>query len=87
MISSRPIFHHKQEAVKSHILICFAALIIGKFLEINTKLSLKQIIDAIWVVTDAKLYDKVTKNTFTLRSELNQSSMDVVDKIDIALSY
>ncbi len=57
-LASRPIFHHKQEAIKSHILICFTALIIGKFLEINRKLSLKHIIDAIWIVTDAKLYDK-----------------------------
>ena len=86
-LASRPIFHYKQEAVKSHILICFTALMIGKFLEINTKLSLKQIIDALWVITDAKLYDKTTKNTFSIRSELNQNSQDVVHKIDIALSY
>jgi transposase len=86
-LASRPIFHHKQEAVKSHILICFVALIIGKFLEINTKLSLKQIIDAIWEVTDAKLYDKNSNNTFTLRSELNQYSKEVIDEINSALSY
>lgn len=86
-LASRPVFHHKQEAVKSHILICFAALIIGKFLEINTKLSLKQIIDAIWVVNDAKLYDKTTNNSFILRSELNQSSMEIVNEINSALSY
>ena len=75
------------EAVKSHILICFTALIIGKFLETNTKLSLKQIIDAIRVVTDAKLYDKINSNTFILRSELNQNSKEVVDEINLALSY
>ncbi len=63
------------------------ALIIRKFLEINTKLSLKHIIDAIWIVTDAKLHDKSTKNRFSLHSELNQSSIDVGDKINIALSY
>jgi hypothetical protein len=63
------------------------ALIIGKFLEINKKLSLKHIIDAIWIVTDAKLYDKSTNNRFSLRSELNQSSIDVRDEIHIALSY
>jgi|GEM_PF-2530547 len=63
------------------------ALIIGKFLEINTKLSLKHIIDVIWFVTDAKLYDNSTNNRFSLHSELNQSSIDVGDKINIALSY
>jgi transposase len=86
-LASRPVFHHKSDAVKSHILICFTALMISKFLEINIKLSLRQIIDAIWEITDAKLYDKNTDSTFTIRAELDQNSKDVVDKLNEVLSY
>lgn len=58
-----------------------------KFLEIKTKFSLKQIIDAIWTVTDAKLYDKNTNTTFTVRVEVNPNSQDVVNKLNEVLSY
>lgn len=86
-LASRPVFHHKSEAIKSHILICFTALLIAKYLEINTKFSLKQIIDAIWVVIDAKLYDKSTNTTFILQAELSQASKKVIEKLNKFLSY
>lgn len=86
-LASRPVFHYKTEAVKSHILICFTALMIGKYLEINTKLSLKQVIDAIWVVTDAKLFDKSTNKPINLRAKISSDSYAVIEKIDGFLSY
>jgi transposase len=86
-LASRPIFHYKKEAIKSHILICFTALIIAKFLEINTNFSLKQIIDALWVITDAKLYDKNTNKIYTFRVELSNDSQNVVGKINSLLPY
>lgn len=86
-LASRPVFHYKKEAVKSHILICFTALIIAKYLEINTNISLKKIIDTLWLITDAKLYDKSTDRTYTLRSELSNDSQNVVNKINSILSY
>jgi transposase len=86
-LASRPVFHHKKEAVKSHILICFTALIIGKFLEINTKLSLRLVIDAIWAVTDAKLFDKVTNEVITLTTEPDKNTMEILEKINLILSY
>jgi len=86
-LASRPVFHHKKEAVKSHILICFTALIIGKFLEINTNRSLRQVIDAIWSVTEAKLFDKSTDKFFTLSTEMNKTTMEILEKINRFLSY
>lgn len=86
-LASRPVFHYKTEAVKSHILICFTALIIGKYLEINTGLSLKQIIDAIWVITDAKLFDRSTNTPITLRAKTNPDSYTIIEKLDRFLSY
>ena len=86
-LASRPVFHHKQEAVKSHILICFTALMIGKFLEINTKVSLKQIMDSLWIITEAKLYDQINDKYFILQSELNDNSEKIMDKINTILSH
>jgi transposase len=86
-LASRPVFHHKNESIRSHILICFTALIMEKYLEINTKLSLKQVIDAIWVITDAKLYNRTTKTAITIRSEINQNSKVVLNKLNPFLSY
>jgi transposase len=33
---ARPIFHHKENAIKAHMLICFVALAAGKYLELAT---------------------------------------------------
>jgi transposase len=69
-LASRPVFHHKNQAVRSHILICFTALMLSKYLEIKTKLPIRQVIDSIWNVTEAKLFNKVTSTTIFLQSEI-----------------
>ncbi len=41
-LQTRPIYHQKQEVIKAHALICFAALMAEKYLELTTKLSLRK---------------------------------------------
>ncbi len=41
-LQARPIYHQKQDAIKAHVLICFVALIVEKYLELTTKLSLRE---------------------------------------------
>ena len=67
-LQARPVFHRKEDAIKSHILICFMALIIEKYLELTTKLSRRQIKDHIWNITETHIQDKVTKDVFLFRS-------------------
>jgi hypothetical protein len=67
-LQTRPIFHRKEDAIRSHVLICFVALIIEKYLELTTKLSLKEIRFLIWNITETHIQDKVTKEVFTFRS-------------------
>ena len=69
-LASRPVFHYKNQAVRSHILICFTALMFSKYLEIKTKLPIRKIIDSIWNVKEAKLFNKVTSQTISLESEV-----------------
>lgn len=69
-LQTRPIFHQKQNAIKSHILICFVALIAEKYLELTTKLSLKEIRFMIWNITETHIQDQLTKETFVFRSPI-----------------
>ena len=67
-LETRPIFHRKEDAIRSHVLICFLALMIEKYLELTTKLSLRNIRFLIWNITETHIQDKFTKETFTFRS-------------------
>lgn len=86
-LASRPVFHHKNQAVRSHILICFTALMLSKYLEIKTKLPIRQVIDSIWNVTEAKLFNKVTSTTISLQSEVTTKSKNIIDLLNKSLSY
>lgn len=86
-LESRPVFHYRADAVRSHILICFTALMFAKYMEIKTNFSIKQIIDMIWSVTHAKLYNMKTAETFLLKSEITACEQKILDKFLWDLSY
>jgi hypothetical protein len=84
-LATRPIFHYKQDAVLAHMVICFVALAIGKYLEIATGLSLRHVVDILWSVTDARVVDTATGEEFILRSELDEDVKKLLKKL--RLSY
>lgn len=59
-LEARPIYHHKEESIKNHILICFLALTISVYIEIKTKKSIAFILETLKSITDAKILNKVT---------------------------
>ena len=67
-LQTRPIYHQKQEAIKAHVLICFVALMAEKYLELTTKLSLREIRFLVWDITETHIQDRLTKQTFIFRS-------------------
>jgi transposase len=67
-LQTRPIYHQKQEAIKAHVLICFVALMAEKYLELTTKLSLREIRFLVWNITETHIQDRLTKQTFVFRS-------------------
>lgn len=69
-LKTRPIFHHSHEAIKAHVLLCFMSLIMGKFLEIKTGLSLRRIRDILWNVHEAHIEDRLTGKRIILRTNL-----------------
>lgn len=83
-IVTRPIFHYKADAVRAHVLICFVALVIGKYLERHTNLSIKKIIDTLWLVTDATIRDTSTQEIFRLRSQINTDARNLLKKLHVS---
>jgi transposase len=78
-IVSRPIFHHKEESIKAHMLICVMALAISKYLEIKTHQSMRSILDACKSVTDAILVHKKTQTKTVMRSPV-PDGLKVIEK-------
>lgn len=80
---TRPIFHHKEDAVRAHMVVCFLALAVGKSISLATGLSLRRFMDALWGVTDAQIVDTVTGKAFTLRSPVDNSVNMMLQKLGL----
>lgn len=63
-LEARPIYHQKEDAIRSHVLICFVALIVEKYLELSTKMSLRNVRSLVWNITESHIRDSMTKETF-----------------------
>lgn len=77
-LEARPIYHQKEDAIKSHILICFLALIIEKYLELTTQMTLRKIRLMVWNITESHIRDTITGDTFKFTSpatELMKSNL------------
>jgi transposase len=69
-LKTRPIFHFLHDAIQAHVLICFMALMMGKFLEIKTGLSLRRVRDILWNVQEAHIKDALTGKCIILQTNM-----------------
>lgn len=79
----RPIFHFKQETIKVHVLICFMALAVSKYLEIKTATSLQQIIALFKRITDARLFNTLTKEELVMRTKIPERIKTILKKLKL----
>jgi len=84
-LETRPIFHFKEDAIKVHMLICFMALAVSKYMEIKTNKSLQQIVNLLKQITDARLFDTLTNKEIILRTKIPEEVKDILKKM--GLSY
>jgi hypothetical protein len=68
-LAIRPIYQFKKQAIEVHIIICFIALAVCKYLELKTGKSIRLIIKMLKSVTDARLHNLLTDKEIILRSE------------------
>lgn len=81
---ARPIFHYKEDSVRAHMLICFMALAMVKFVEIRTGLSVRRLIDILRGITDAHILDTSTRKEVILRSEIPEDTKKILKKLSTA---
>ena len=67
-LQTRPIFHFKEEPIKLHLLICFMALVVSKYVELQTNISIKKFTHECKKVTDARLKNKLTGKEIRIRA-------------------
>lgn len=79
----RPIFHFQEKMIETHVLICFMALAICKYMELKSGKSTKAILKLFKGVTDAVLVDKFNGEKFVLRSPMNLEVKDLLNKLDL----
>ncbi len=81
----RPMFHFKEQTIKAHILICFMALAVCKYMELKTGKSTKYVLKHLKSVTDARLMNTITNEEFILRAPLNPETEHLL--ASLRLSY
>lgn len=80
-LKTRPIFHFKIKTIQSHILICFMALAVVKYMEIRTGKSTQKIMRLLKSVTDARILNTVTSEEIILRSEMTDEIKTLLQKM------
>lgn len=80
-LKARPIYHNKEQAIKTHILICFMALAIAKYIEIKTQQSIRSVIKELKRVTDARIYDEMNKREIVMRSKMSDEVKKILEMI------
>ena len=82
-LKTRPIFHHSHDAIKAHTLICFMALMIGKFIEIKTGYSLQHVCDLLWQVQEVRLRDSIGKQERIALTPILDQLNSILDLLDL----
>ncbi|HKZ36953.1 MAG TPA: IS1634 family transposase [Chryseolinea sp.] len=82
-LETRPIYHFKKQAISIHLLICFMALAISKYIEIKTSKSIRHVIKDFLKITDANILDTVSKKVHTMRVNIPENTRTLLSKLDL----
>ena len=80
-LQTRPIFHFKEEPIKLHILICFAALVLSKHIELSTNMSIKKFITESKKVVDGQILNQITNKTISVNAEPPKELKEIIEKL------
>ena len=83
-LQMRPIYHFKKETIEAHVLICFMALSMCRYMELKTGKSTKKIVRELRRVTDAKILNTITDEITTMRSVISEEVNEIVDKLELS---
>lgn len=83
----RPIYHHEECAIKAHLVICFTALAMSKYIEIKTKKSIKSVIRELKTSINSVIINKSTNQQIILESEISDEIKKILKQLNANLSY
>ena len=72
-----------KEPIRLHILICFMALAVSKFIELKTNTSLRAFLTQCKKITDARLLNKLTGKVIKLRSSIPDDPVNLLVKLGL----
>lgn len=80
----RPIFHHTEEAIRAHLLICFLALVMSKYMEIKSGLSIRKIVDLLRNVGDASIVNTASGEEFIIPAAMPEETHALLQKLGVS---
>ena len=82
-LKMRPVYQFKKQTIQAHILICFMALAVSKFMEIKTGKPIKKIIKLLKNVVDVKILNTLTNEEITLRSKITDEIKQLLHHLSL----
>lgn len=70
-LKTRPIFHFREDPIRVHILICFMALAVSKYIELKTNHSIHAFLNECKKITDARLLNRINNKIIIKRVPLS----------------
>jgi len=86
-LKARPIFHYTHDAIRAHVIICFMALMIGKFIEIKTSVSLRYVKDLLWQVQEAHLLDPRSGRERIARTPIPTELVEILNSLGVEIPH
>jgi transposase len=80
-LQTRPIFHYKEQPIKLHILICFMALVISKYIELEAGISIRKFLDESKKIVNGQILNEMTNKIVTVKAEPTRKMKGIIQKL------
>jgi transposase len=81
---ARPIYLRKEDSIKAHLVICFMALAIGKYMELKTGFSLRRVTDLLKQIQDARIINMQTKEEVIIHAAIPEEVKNLFEKLSVS---
>lgn len=82
-LKTRPIFHFREDPIRIHILICFMALAVSKYIELKTNMSIHAFLNECKKITDAKLLNKINNKVIIKRVPIPREVSNLLQNLKL----
>jgi hypothetical protein len=83
-LKARPMFHRIEDSIRAHLLICFLALTMSKYMELKTGLSLQRIITLLRSTGEAIVRDTASGQEYTIPSVMLPDAERMLQQLGVS---